>query len=255
MMEVYEEKEAWIPVQNDFEFSHTSIILKNPATGAMFYAQTKHRYRVHEKISPHELDVHPIPLDDIWPPISRASNLTRAPMPAPTNCYIKQPSLLGYPELRARYRLSDMLLHEAQVCETLKQRPHPNIAEYIGSIIENNRVTGLCFAKYVGTLAERLNDTTRPLNRSLCLQGIKCGLEHLHSLRLIHNDINPFNIMLTASDTPVIIDFDSCQKEGDGLGAKRGTIGWTDEEFDIARPENDYYGLRKIEEKMKVQWG
>ena len=49
--------------------------------------------------------------------------------------------------------------------------------------------------------------------------------------------------------TPVIIDFDSCTNFGNTL-AKGGTPGWSDENFDPSDPENDYYGLRRIEEAM-----
>jgi len=42
------------------------------------------------------------------------------------------------------------------------------------------------------------------------LEGIASGVGHMHSLGLIHNDIDPSNIMITEDDSPVVIDFDSC---------------------------------------------
>lgn len=73
------------------------------------------------------------------------------------------------------------------------------------------------------------------------------GMQHLHSLGWIHNDINPKNIMLDEDDTTIIIDFDSCC----GMNEKGPTCGthmWTDETYDAdcAKLENDYCGLRKI---------
>ena len=62
---------------------------------------------------------------------------------------------------------------------------------------------------------------------------------------LIHCDINPANIVMDG-DTPVIVDFDSCQRNGEKLGIKGGTLNWTREDFEFARPENDEYGLAKI---------
>jgi hypothetical protein len=47
-------------------------------------------------------------------------------------------------------------------------------------------------------------------------------------------------------DTLVIGDFDSCQREGEKLGFKAGTRGWTSEKFKFVRPENNQYGLSKI---------
>jgi serine/threonine protein kinase len=58
------------------------------------------------------------------------------------------------------------------------------------------------------TLADRVKDHDRPLDADKCWNGIKDGVEHLHSLGIIHNDLNPRNVMLDSEDTPVIIDFD-----------------------------------------------
>lgn len=46
----------------------------------------------------------------------------------------------------------------------------------------------------------------------------------------------------------MIIDFDSCMKEGEKLGLKRGTVGWEMEGAVYAMPENDHFGLSKIRE-------
>jgi serine/threonine protein kinase len=249
-MDMHEQREAWVPVDDQFAFSHTTIIFKDRATKALFYTRTKQRYRPNEAIDINSLTLTPIPLDDVFPSLS-CGGLTEAPNPLPLNTFVKRPNLVDYPELVDRYRLSDMLLEEARICEILMRSPHPNIVKYLGVVTENNRLTGLCFAKYVMTLAERLADNDPPLNRNLCLAGIESGIQTLHNLGLVHNDLNPHNIMLEANDTPVIIDFDSCRREGEVLGLKAGTIGWADENFKIAKPENDYYGLRRIEEEMR----
>jgi serine/threonine protein kinase len=67
----------------------------------------------------------------------------------------------------------------------------------------------------------------------------------MHKLGLVHNDLNPSNIMMDG-DNPVIIDFDSCKREGDELGSKAGTDGWTLDGQDHAMRENDLYSLSKI---------
>ena len=96
------------------------------------------------------------------------------------------------------------------------------------------------------TLEDRLKDQHRPLPRDV-LKGIESGIKHLHSLNIMHNDVNPTNIMFKVDDdAPVLIDFDSCGREGDKL-VKAGTMGWSDDSFDFANANNDYYGLKKIE--------
>lgn len=249
-MEVIEQSEAWQRVEDDLEFSHTTIIVKNSATGALFYSCTEQRYPPNQDIDVSPLSLTAIPLDDVYPDIS-GFDFTKTPLPHPAATYIKRPDLVAFPNLAGRYRPSDTFLQEARICEILKQNPHPNVVTYFGVIEENNRLTGLCFAKYPATLAQRLADgnIARP---ELVLQGIKRGIAHLHKLGLIHNDINPRNIMMTSDDNPVIIDFDSCRETGSILGIKGGTEGWSRDTVDIAEPENDLYGLKRVAEEMKL---
>jgi serine/threonine protein kinase len=247
-MEVHEYKQAWMDMGDDFEYSHTTVILRRG--DEFFYARTIRRYRSSSEISSHDLDLHPIPAADIWPVFS--TDLTRAPDPLPADCYVKRPSLLHYADMTFRSQLSNLLLQEARTCELLRKNPHPNIAQYLGCIIHNNRITGLCFVRYSMTLAHGLNDNAHPLQREIILNGIALGIEHLHGLGIIHNDVNPSNIMLKSDDTPVIIDFDSSLREGEKLGSKAGTRGWTDENFKFASRTNDYYGMKKIQEVMEL---
>lgn len=75
------------------------------------------------------------------------------------------------------------------------------------------------------------------------MAGVLSGIEHIHSLELVHNDINPRNIMLDQEGHPYIIDFDTCLKKGERFGG--GTLGWS--KFpEISLPENDLYGVRVL---------
>lgn len=76
------------------------------------------------------------------------------------------------------------------------------------------------------------------------------GIRHLHSLGLVHNDINPRNIMVDDSDRAVIIDFDTCYHQGQKLGPKAGTWGWFMEGVEYASVDNDFFGLSKLREYM-----
>lgn len=65
---------------------------------------------------------------------------------------------------------------------------------------------------------------------------------------LIHNDLNPSNIMMDRWENPVIIDFDSCQRQGAELNLKMGTLGWAMEGSVYANRQNDFFGLSKTRE-------
>jgi serine/threonine protein kinase len=82
-------------------------------------------------------------------------------------------------------------------------------------------------------------------DKSLCLRGIEDGVRHMHSLGLVHNDLNLSNIMMDGN-RPVVINFDSCKREGDVLGLKGGTFDWQVEGTVYAMRENDYFSLSKI---------
>ena len=81
-----------------------------------------------------------------------------------------------------------------------------------------------------------------------CLNGVEEGIRHLHSLRLVHNDINPANIMLADNATPVIIDFGSCRANGQSLQGVGRTYEWYDRSVQQSIPENDWDALDEIRE-------
>lgn len=236
-MEVYEQGEIWDGEGDNLTYCYTNVILRN---GDTFYS-ARTSVRLGAAINIEELELFPISMEDIYPPYSL--DFTLAPIPLPVDCYVKRPSLLDC-GTGAGSCPRDLLLAEARICEILKKSPHPNIASYIGCISQGNRIAALCFAKYHVTLATRLEEDYA-LDRDDVCRGIKLGIQHLHRLGLSHNDINPYNIMFKSDDTPVIIDFDSCQIVGEKL-LKGG--GWADQIYEVASPENDYAALEKIQE-------
>jgi serine/threonine protein kinase len=154
--------------------------------------------------------------------------------------------------------MAEEVLNEVQVCELLKCQPHPNIAEYIGCEVHDGRISGICFKQYKDSLQERLNPghlNKRAFARSACLdeewcssiiEGIKKGLDHLHALELVHNDITPSNIMLDQRDTPIIIDFGSCRRIGESLEGVGRMYEWYDDEVQTASPSNDLDALAEM---------
>ncbi|PUU77423.1 serine/threonine-protein kinase-like protein [Tuber borchii] len=241
-MEVCEQAEMFIEEDRCFAFYYTKIILREG--NQYYYAITSRRYPVTSKVDLDALDIVSIPPSQIWP--SFPTQFRRAPEPLPQDCFVKRPSLLEYGNTEDSNHLSSLLLNEAEVCEILRASPHPNIAQYLGCIVEDDKIMGLCFIKYGMNLEERVTKDSRPFDAGLILLGIQEGIRHLHSLGLIHCDINPTNIVMDG-DTPIIVDFDSCRRKGEKLGTmKVETPDWTREDFEFAMPENDEYGLSKI---------
>ncbi|KFH43505.1 hypothetical protein ACRE_057380 [Hapsidospora chrysogenum ATCC 11550] len=156
--------------------------------------------------------------------------------------------------------IAQSVLQEAAVCELLKQHPHPNIASYLGCQVSDGRITGLCFAGYPHTLMQEVNPQNHMKRKArsefrdrntdrkdyrIALAGVERGLKHLHSLGLVHNDINPRKIMLNADDG-VITGFGSCRRLGESLkGVSRGHE-WHDEQVKTALPQNDLDALEEI---------
>ena len=240
-MEICEQAEMFAPEDRDLAFSHSKFILREG--NQYYYAISSHRC-LSSKVDIHELNPVPIPSSQLWP--SFPTQFRQAPEPLPHDCFVKRPSLLDCGDNEAsNSNVGSLLLHEAEVCEILKASPHPNIAQYLGCLVENDKIMGFCFVKYGMNLYERATKDSHPFDADLILRGIREGIRHLHSLGLIHCDINPANIVMDG-DTPVIVDFDSCQRNGEKLGIKGGTPDWTREDFEFARPENDEYGLSKI---------
>ncbi|KAI0424538.1 serine/threonine kinase [Xylaria sp. FL1042] len=162
-----------------------------------------------------ELELVEIPTDHIWPIFY--PGLTAAAQPLTPDTYIKTPSLIDYGDTPASYKLSDHISNEVEVCEMLMKHPHPNIAHYLGCIVEYDRIIGLCFVKYDMNLSEALRRNI-PFDKERCLRGIENGISHLHG------------------------------KEGQELGLKRGTVGWCAEKMDYATRDNDRHGISKIRE-------
>jgi serine/threonine protein kinase len=145
---------------------------------------------------------------------------------------------------------------ELEVCEILKRHPHPNIATYLGCQVSDGRIIGICFSKYDSTLMQLVNPGSfmKRKSRSIrqntrdyryVLGGLERAIRHLHSLGIIHNDINPSNVMLNGN-VPVIIDFDSCRREGESLEGVGRTYEWYDEGVQISLPQNDLDALKEI---------
>ena len=203
-MKVIKYVEAYKERGDDWEFDHFSIILAQGTK--IFRAQSARRHALNKDIDVSDLDcpLVPLPMEDVWP--LSTDDLTHAPHPLPNNAYAKRPTLLDYYPETSAFKPRKLLLHEARICELLRLHPHKNIASYLGCINDGGFITGICFVKYQETLSDRLEDSSRPLDPDSCLMGVREALDHLHSLGLIHNDVNPNNIMSDEQGVPIPID-------------------------------------------------
>ncbi|KAL4961399.1 uncharacterized protein BDV14DRAFT_180630 [Aspergillus stella-maris] len=237
-MKFHSKTERW-DLEGSPKFLYTHVIFQG--TNEYFSAQLPDRFRRAEDVAVPDSCLQKIPQEHIWPLLE--DNLTICPDPEDPDIYIKQPRLSGYD---GSAFLSLNLLQEARICEILRKSPHANVASYFGCAVNNGRITGLCFKKYAETLADRLRDG-RSVDDKTCFQQIQAGVDHLHTLNLVHNDIHPDNIMFTDSDAAVLIDFDSCALQGCPLPAKRGQM---PEGACTAEFENDDFGLKMILEEV-----
>ncbi|KAF8524440.1 kinase-like domain-containing protein, partial [Gautieria morchelliformis] len=169
-----------------------------------------------------KLDKIPIPAEHLCPAWHPC--LPVALDPIPEDSYVKPPNVIYY---QGDDRIAKYLLGEADILSRLEQGQHPNIGRFRGCIVtDDGLINGLCLKLYPRTLADsirrRVDDLTSSehlegLDHANILRGIVEGVKFIHSLGLVHNDLNPRNIMLDESNNPIIIDFDSCKLVGTSM--------------------------------------
>ncbi|KAF4973027.1 hypothetical protein FSARC_604 [Fusarium sarcochroum] len=165
-------------------------------------------------------DANTIPESHIFPPIE--SGLTEYEDASSSGRFIKRPHLTSYNNSDA---IANRVLREARICQTIQEFPHRNVAQYYGCCISSRSlINGLCFDYYAETLSERMERGIKISEE--CLDQLKEGLLHLHSLGIVHNDLSQDNIMFRTleDEEPVVIDFDSSAKRGESLPEKRGPV-------------------------------
>ena len=103
------------------------------------------------------------------------------------------------PDSVARFR------HEAQA---IAQMRHPNIVNVYD--FGEFQGTPYMIVEYIpgGSLATKMNHGSLDQATALkYLHGIAAGLDHAHGHGIVHRDVKPANVLLTAEDAPVLVDF------------------------------------------------
>lgn len=186
-------------------------------------------------------------------------HFTRAPDPLPQDTHVVEPMLWAYKLNGEPTLLAEKIFDEAKINELLLTHPHPNIAKYLGCRVKNGRITGLCFEK-LQTLGSSVNPghagklmfdaTKRPLkDLDKVLRSVKSGIEHLHSLGLAHNALNPHSIAFPAAhddDTAVLIKLNMCAPFGHSLDNNWRPTEWYDEKNNISVASNDLDAIEEL---------
>lgn len=230
------------------EFAYTSVLFARD--GATFKAKFFGRGKVDPKKL---LDVQHIPPESSYP-IARSGCSIATSL---EKWYIKTPNLMSFD---GGNNIAELVLQELTTCEIISKSPHRNLAEFQGCKLANDRIVGLCFKQYAGSLQDRLNPDS--LNKSAFILSqdrvqsrrqasryllqIEDGIKYLHGLDLVHNDINPANIMLDEKETPIIIDFDTSCAPGQDLRMAKRTYGWYDPQVSKSQVSNDLDALAEL---------
>ena len=244
-MEIVQKNEAFKRIDGKMKFSYIQIFVRQG--GKLYSGKWTNRLDLPKTLDDLQA-VKQIPTEDRGPEVNTTWSAV----------YVKTPSLLAYVD----ENLEEQITREIETCETFRKNPHPNIAVYYGCKETRGRVSGLCFKQYTSTLLEAVNpqrvgkvaflSSARDLveeNMKCGLDGILAAIQHLHSLGIVHNDINPANIMLDEDGTLILIDFDSCRYVGESLrntGTKR-THHWHDPTVDISLEKNDLDAFKDLQ--------
>uniref|UniRef100_A0A8C9ZCM6 LIM domain kinase 1 n=1 Tax=Sander lucioperca TaxID=283035 RepID=A0A8C9ZCM6_SANLU len=87
---------------------------------------------------------------------------------------------------------------------------HPNVLKFIGVLYKDKRLNFI--AEYIkgGTLREIIKkmDSNYPWNQRVSFaKDIAAGMTYLHSMNIIHRDLNSYNCLVRENNTVVVADF------------------------------------------------
>jgi len=232
-------------------------ILRSPGSDDLWYAETKIPLTEKQVNDPWLWDSPPRKYDMalLVPAFSEVS-MTIAP---PNDfSYIKRLDFLQHGlKLFSPPNWRNITLHEIEICEILRQYPHPNICQYRGVEVDSKgMVSGLVFDRYDMSLNEAQRQG-HYIDTERCLRDIERAIKHFHALGLVHCDIKHDNIFVNlATQHFALGDFDAVHREGALLILKVGTLGWvpTYEDTDnLAEKGIDWYSFEMLKHWLKVR--
>ena len=102
--------------------------------------------------------------------------------------------------------------------EILSKFDHENIHKVIDMFISKNNNQYLITQYYQNNLYDYVSKKLPEKVIKQIIYQIICGIRYLHSLKYIHRDIKPDNILLSSEGKIVVTDFDLCRQESKGEG-------------------------------------
>ncbi|KAJ6526937.1 hypothetical protein DFH09DRAFT_1187168 [Mycena vulgaris] len=91
-----------------------------------------------------------------------------------------------------------------------RQLSHPNLLPFFGVYyLEDTKCRLGLVSPWMenGNIARYLKDNPAGINRLTLVLDVALGLEHLHSLKLVHGDLKAINVLVTRSGRAVLADF------------------------------------------------
>jgi serine/threonine protein kinase len=150
--------------------------------------------------------LEPIPAENIFPPFS--DDLTEAPPFDIAGHYLKAPQFTYEDREPGRTFVADRMRNEALTLERLMKDPHPSLATYHGCVVKDGRITHLCLSRCMCNLVEYQEVGLAEEECERILKQVKSGLQHLHSLGIAHNDLNPGELIIHPSRCHVLLTAD-----------------------------------------------
>jgi serine/threonine protein kinase len=128
------------------------------------------------------------------------------------------------PELNASEREKDRFLREARTASSLD---HPNIGVIHGIEETEDGFTFIVMAFYEGSsLAQRIQKGSLKVREAVGIaRQMAQGLGEAHAHGIVHRDVKPSNVMLTASGLVKIVDFGLARAMTEQTASQTGVTG------------------------------
>ena len=100
--------------------------------------------------------------------------------------------------------------------EILSKFNHENIHKVIDMFISQNKNQYLITPYFKNNLYDYVSKKLPEKVIKQIIYQILCGVNYLHSLKYLHRDIKPDNILLSSEGKIILTDFDLCRQESNG---------------------------------------
>jgi eukaryotic-like serine/threonine-protein kinase len=128
------------------------------------------------------------------------------------------------PELNASEKEKERFIREARTASSLD---HPNIGVIHGIDVTGDGLTFIVMAFYEGaSLAQRMSNGPLKTREAIGIaRQMALGLGEAHARGIIHRDVKPSNVMLTASGLVKIVDFGLARAMTEATASQTGVTG------------------------------